>query len=81
MLFGKLGLSAEGVRKTTHGYSTAADVLENMRGDHPIIGKILDYRELSKLKGTYVDALPALINPRTGACIPTTTRRARRPGA
>ena len=66
VLFGKLGLSAEGVRKTTHGFSTAADVLDNMRGDHPIIGKILDYRELSKLKGTYVDALPALINPRTG---------------
>jgi DNA polymerase-1 len=66
VLFGKLGLSAEGVRKTTHGFSTAADVLDNMRGEHPIIGKILDYRELSKLKGTYVDALPALINPRTG---------------
>ncbi len=66
VLFGKLGLSAEGVRKTTHGFSTAADVLENMRGDHPIIGKILDYRELTKLKGTYVDALPALVNPRTG---------------
>ncbi len=66
VLFGKLGLSAAGVRKTTHGVSTAADVLENMRGDHPIVEKILDYRELSKLKGTYVDALPALINPRTG---------------
>ncbi len=66
VLFGKLGLSAEGVRKTTHGFSTAADVLDNMRGDHPIIGKILDYRELTKLKGTYVDALPALVNPRTG---------------
>ncbi len=64
VLFGKLGLNAAGVRKTTHGFSTAADVLENMRGDHPIIAKILDYRELSKLKGTYVDALPALINPR-----------------
>ncbi len=66
VLFGKLGLSADGVRKTTHGFSTAADVLENMRGEHPIVGKILEYRELSKLKGTYVDALPALINPRTG---------------
>ncbi|MFN8449400.1 MAG: DNA polymerase [Anaerolineae bacterium] len=66
VLFGKLGLSAAGVRKTTHGVSTAADVLDNMRGDHPIVAKILDYRELSKLKGTYVDALPALINPRTG---------------
>ncbi|MFQ3565724.1 MAG: DNA polymerase I [Aggregatilineales bacterium] len=66
VLFGKLGLKAEGVRKTTHGFSTAADVLDNLRGEHPIIEKILQYRELGKLKGTYVDALPALINPRTG---------------
>ncbi|MCC6802407.1 MAG: DNA polymerase I, partial [Anaerolineae bacterium] len=66
VLFGKLGLSAAGVRKTTHGVSTAADVLDNMRGDHPIVARILDYRELSKLRGTYVDALPALVNPRTG---------------
>lgn len=66
VLFGKLGLKVEGVRKTTHGFSTAADVLDNMRGEHPIIDKILQYRELSKLKGTYVDALPNLIHPRTG---------------
>lgn len=66
VLFGKLGLSPAGVRKTTHGFSTAADVLEEMRGEHPIIDKILEYRELAKLKGTYVDALPALINPATG---------------
>jgi DNA polymerase-1 len=66
VLFGKLGLNAAGVRKTTHGFSTAADVLENMRGDHPIVAKILDYRELAKLKSTYVDSLPTLINPRTG---------------
>ncbi|MBE2183343.1 MAG: DNA polymerase I [Anaerolineae bacterium] len=66
VLFGKLGLRAEGVRKTTHGFSTAADVLDSMRGEHPIIEKILHYRELTKLKGTYVDALPHLINPKTG---------------
>ncbi|NDJ61086.1 MAG: DNA polymerase I, partial [Chloroflexi bacterium] len=66
VLFGKLGLSVEGIRKTARGYSTAASVLENLRGEHPIIEKILGYRELSKLKGTYVDALPALINPATG---------------
>jgi DNA polymerase-1 len=66
VLFGKLGLKAEGLRKTSHGYSTAADVLDNMRGEHPIIELILNYRELSKLKGTYVDSLPNLINPRTG---------------
>ncbi|MBL8146798.1 MAG: DNA polymerase I [Anaerolineae bacterium] len=66
VLFGKLGLKAEGLRKTAHGFSTAADVLDQMRDEHPIVDKILQYRELSKLKGTYVDALPALINPHTG---------------
>ncbi|MBN8634920.1 MAG: DNA polymerase I [Anaerolineae bacterium] len=66
VLFGKLGLSPKGVRKTTHGFSTDAATLDNMRGDHPIIDKILEYRELSKLKGTYVDAFPAMINPTSG---------------
>lgn len=66
VLFGKLGLSPQGVRKTAHGFSTAADVLDNMRDEHPIVEKILEYRELAKLKGTYVDALPNLINPHTG---------------
>ncbi|HYO87181.1 MAG TPA: DNA polymerase I [Candidatus Limnocylindrales bacterium] len=66
VLFGKLGLKAQGIRKTAHGFSTAADVLDQMRDEHPIVEKILQYRELSKLKGTYVDALPALINPETG---------------
>lgn len=66
VLFGKLGLSQAGIRKTSHGVSTAADVLDNLRDEHPIIEHIITYRELSKLKGTYVDALPALINPRTG---------------
>ncbi|MCB0101805.1 MAG: DNA polymerase I [Anaerolineales bacterium] len=54
-------------RKTTTGfYSTSADVLDAMRGQHPIMDFILEHRELSKLKSTYVDALPAAINPRTG---------------
>jgi DNA polymerase-1 len=66
VLYGRLGLRAEGVRKTTHGFSTAADVLDGLRGEHPIIDRILNYRELTKLRGTYVDALPALIHPRTG---------------
>ncbi len=66
VLFGKLNLSVEGLRKTTHGYSTNAATLENMKDAHPIIANILDYRELTKLKGTYVDALPELINSRTG---------------
>jgi DNA polymerase-1 len=46
--------------------STAADVLEALAADYEIVGKVLKYRELCKLKGTYVDALPALISPRTG---------------
>jgi DNA polymerase-1 len=54
-------------KKTTSGlYSTSADVLEEMRGSHPIIDLILEHRELSKLKNTYVDALPLTINRRTG---------------
>ncbi len=66
VLFGKLGLPTEGIRKTTHGFSTDAAVLDSLRGAHPIVEKILEYREITKLKGTYVDALPELINPHTG---------------
>ena len=65
VLFEDLGLPAPfkyGKGKTV---STAADVLEGLAADHEIARKVLDYRQLSKLKGTYVDALPALINPRT----------------
>jgi DNA polymerase-1 len=46
--------------------STAADVLEELADDHPIAGKVLEHRQLSKLKGTYADALPILIDPQTG---------------
>src|SRR5579871_6695597 len=46
--------------------STAADVLEGLAGEHEIARKVLEYRQLSKLKGTYIDALPALIDPKTG---------------
>jgi DNA polymerase-1 len=46
--------------------STAADVLEELAADHEIVRKVLEYRQLTKLKGTYVDALPALIDPETG---------------
>jgi DNA polymerase I len=54
-------------RKTTTGfYSTSADVLEALRGKHPVLDFVLEHRELSKLKSTYVDALPAAINPNTG---------------
>jgi len=52
-------------RKKKGSYSTGAPVLEELRGIHPIIEFILDYRQLSKLKSTYIDALPSLINPKT----------------
>jgi DNA polymerase I len=66
-LFNKLKLPAERLPKTKTGQiSTAAEVLESLRGAHPVIGLILEHRELSKLKGTYVDALPALVHPVTG---------------
>jgi len=53
-------------RRTKSGYSTEASVMEALRGVHPVIEFILEYRQLSKLKSTYVDALPALINHKTG---------------
>jgi DNA polymerase-1 len=53
--------------KTATGfYSTSAEVLESLRGRHPVVDWILEYRELSKLKSTYVDALPVQVNPATG---------------
>jgi DNA polymerase-1 len=67
VLFGKLSLPAEGLKKTQAGtYSTAADVLEGLRGKHEIVNLILEQRQLSKLLSTYVDALPAMVNGRTG---------------
>src|SRR5208283_1194348 len=53
-------------RKTQSGYSTDAAVLEALADAHPVIKFILEYRQLSKLKSTYTDALPMLVNPRTG---------------
>ena len=61
ILFEKLQLS--GGRKTKSGYSTAADVLEKMAPDHPIVSDILEYRQLAKLKSTYADGLSAFIGP------------------
>jgi DNA polymerase-1 len=66
VLFSKLGLPVQGLKKTTHGFSTDASVLEGLKGAHPIVEKILDYREVAKLKNTYVDALPSLVNAQTG---------------
>jgi DNA polymerase-1 len=64
ILFNKLKLPTQ--KKTKTGYSTDFGVLETLRHEHPVIEKLLEYRQFSKLKSTYVDALPALINPRTG---------------
>jgi DNA polymerase-1 len=67
VLFGKLGLPTHVTKKTKSGhYSTAAGVLESLAGMHPLIDLILEQRTLAKLKSTYVDALPALVNPHTG---------------
>ena len=69
VLFKKLELPHEGLRRTKSGYfSTAADILESLRevDETGVIDAILEYRELGKLKSTYVDALPTMVNQRTG---------------
>jgi len=53
-------------RKTKGGYSTDAAVLEGLKGAHPVVELLLEYRQIMKLKSTYIDALPALIDPETG---------------
>jgi DNA polymerase-1 len=53
-------------KRTKTGYSTDADTLEGLRDKHPIVGLILEHRQLSKLKSTYVDALPQLVDPMSG---------------
>jgi DNA polymerase-1 len=64
VLFEDLGLTP--VKKTKTGYATGVEVLEKLYDDHEIIPAILDYRQLTKLKSTYVDALQSLIHPETG---------------
>ncbi|MDO9153676.1 MAG: DNA polymerase I [Paludibacter sp.] len=66
VLFDLLKLNDKAKKTKTGQYSTAEDVLEKIRSRHPIIGKILDYRGLRKLLSTYIDALPQLINGKTG---------------
>lgn len=69
ILFEKLNIHKESgmqrIKKTKIGYSTDVRVLEQFSG-HPFVSKILDYRHLRKLKSTYIDALPELVNPKTG---------------
>ncbi len=66
ILFDEMGISKLGLAKTKTGTSTAAAELDKLQGTHPIIDLILEHRELSKLKSTYTDALPEIINPKTG---------------
>jgi len=64
VLFEDLGLTP--IKKTKTGFSTNTDVLEKLKEEHPMPDLIIEFRELSKLKSTYVDALPKLVNPKTG---------------
>ena len=67
ILFGKLGIDPKGVRKTPSGVpSTDEDALEQLALDHPLPKLLLEYRGLAKLKSTYTDKLPRMINPDTG---------------
>lgn len=66
VLFTKLKIPYEGKKTKTGQLSTGEDVLSRLEGDYPIASLLLNYRELGKLKSTYVDTLPQLINPKTG---------------
>jgi len=65
IIFKDLDIPTQNIKKTKTGYSTAFDELEKLKQEHPIILHIQEYRELYKLKTTYIDALPELINPKT----------------
>jgi DNA polymerase-1 len=64
LLFEKLGLPP--VKRTKTGYSTDVEVLEQLKGSHEIPGLVLEYRTLAKIKSTYVDVLPGMVDPRDG---------------
>ncbi|MGI6143627.1 MAG: DNA polymerase I [bacterium] len=64
VLFEKLQLPV--IKRTKTGYSTDAEVLEKLAADHPVVERILEYRQLMKLKTTYIDGLMALVDPATG---------------
>jgi DNA polymerase I len=69
ILFEKMGIKPP--KKTATGYSTNAEVLEGLAADYPIATKVLEYRQLEKLRSTYVDTLPGQIDPDTGRVHPT----------
>lgn len=66
ILFDRMQIVEKAKKTKTGQYTTSEEVLESLRGKHEIIGKILEHRGLKKLLGTYIDALPLLINPNTG---------------
>jgi DNA polymerase-1 len=66
LLFETLGLDRRKSRRTKTGWSTDAAVLEKLEDDHPVVPLVLEHRTLSKLRSTYVEALPALVEPETG---------------
>ena len=66
ILFDKLNLEPAAKRGKAKSRSTAADILEELGAKHPLPGKVIEFREFTKLKSTYVDALPKLIHPQTG---------------
>lgn len=66
VLFDRLKIVEKAKKTKTGQYVTSEEVLESLKGKHQIVEKILDYRGLKKLLSTYVDALPELINPKTG---------------
>jgi DNA polymerase I len=65
ILYEKINISSQGIKKIKTGFSTASEELEKIKDLHPIIKFIQDYRELNKLENTYIKALPKLINPRS----------------
>jgi DNA polymerase I len=66
VLFDRLKLDPKAKKTKTGQYATGEEVLENFRKAHPIVDKLLEWRQVGKLKSTYVDALPELVSPRTG---------------
>lgn len=66
VLFEKMELPTYGIKKGKTGLSTSAEELEKLKSEHPVIELIQENRELEKLKNTYIDALPALVNKKTG---------------
>jgi DNA polymerase-1 len=66
LLFNELKLPTKGLKKTKSGFSTDADTLEKLAQAHPLARKLLEYRGIAKLKSTYSDALPELVDPASG---------------